>query len=222
MAASLAITRRNEGVQRRNSLLQLPRDSDTTTHEQCLSLVELFISNCAKDDRTGDKMGMKMDRYKFVATFAENLTEEIFCSRFFDYLTASNCVDTDDHGSPRIRELDVNVFAISVLRFLEMDKRDRKDFIIKIFDINGDGSISVTELLPLVKAAFVESDIDTAEDHLQLAIKNIIDAYHQETNIHEDGLSYSAVHIIMDECLSELVGILEKSLPDSQSHIATQ
>ena len=160
-------------------------------------------------------MGMKIDQYTFVATFAGNL---IFCSRFFDYLTASNCVDTDDHGSPRIRELDVNVFAISVLRFLEMDKRDRKDFIIKIFDINGDGSISVTELLPLVKAAFVESDIDTAEDHLQLAIKNIIDAYYQETNIHEDGLSYSAVRAIMDECLSELAGIFEKSLPDTQSN----
>jgi Ca2+-binding EF-hand superfamily protein len=194
----------SDSVTRQRSLLQLQNDSGTT-HERCLKLVEAFIKNC------NGKSLNEMQKDTFIKTFSGTLTEEIFCSRLFDFLIRTPRLERTDASTPN-EHLDANTFAKGILRFLEMDQRDRISFIIEIFDTDADGFISASELLPLVKAAFLESELDTSDDQLQLALNAIVDSYHKD-HIDEGGLSYSAVRFIMGECLSELAGMFEKPSP---------
>jgi len=195
----------HDGVQKRNSIFS-PRSHIDTTHDHCLRLVELFISKC-----TG-KVRKEMDRDSFVATFSGTSTEETFCIRFFDYLVMTSGLIDIDSCAPDQR-LDANTFAKGVLRFLEMDQRDRIDFIIDIYDTDGNGFISTSELLPLVKAAFLDSKLDTSEERLRLALNSIIDSYQKEF-VDEGGLSYAEVRSIMGECLADLAGMFDNpSLP---------
>lgn len=186
-------------VQTPNSLFS-PRSHAGTTHDRCLHLVELFISKCRGKN--------EMERDTFVATFSGTSTEESFCTRLFDYLVKSSGLIDIDTCAPD-HKLDANSFAKGILRFLEMDQRDRMDFIIHVYDTDGNGFISANELLPLVKAAFLDSELDTSEERLEQALNSIVDSYHTE-NIDEGGLSNSAVRAIMGECLSELAGIFDK------------
>jgi len=198
--------KRNDAVQRQQNLLQIQGNS-LSTHDHCLKLVELFLIKC-----NGNSTNV-MRKADFIATFSGTLTEETFCGRMFDYLISTSCLkDEDKH----IGNLDANTFAKGILRFLEMDQSDRINFIIEIFDTDADGFISASELLPLVKAAFHESELETTDEHLQSALNTIVESYHKD-HIDAGGLSYSAVRFIMGEFLSELAGIFEKDLPQKKA-----
>ncbi len=194
--------KRNGTVLRQKSLLQNRRNS-LSTHDHCLKLVELFIKNC------NGRSTNVMRKADFITAFSGTLIEETFCSRLFDYLVSTSYLKDEDNY---IENLDANTFAKGILRFLEMDQRDRINFIIEIFDTDADGFISASELLPLVKAAFHESELETTDEHLQSALNAIVESYHKD-HIDEGGLSYSAVRFIMGECLSELAGMFEKDFP---------
>ena len=120
--------------------------------------------------------------------------------------------------------LSMNAFMNGILRFLELRAYDRIEFIIKIYDLDGDGFISIHDISHLVQSAFIESGLVVTPDRIEAALQSLKIAY--ESTIENNnfdrqlvrGLTYTQVRQVIGSCLE---GDYERIIGGLFNHQAT-
>jgi len=141
------------------SHLQSGLEAPTEMSRRISSKTGADLEKIFKDNATDGKMS----EAQFVEAFPDGVENEISRRLFRALLNPSKNGSSD--------KMTLSEFVDGAEMFVDLDGNDRIDYVLKLFDVDGDGVISVDELMPLFEHAFSASKLKVDKDEIEEGLR---------------------------------------------------